>query len=58
MCSWGFNGLEFNVWRIPKVQVSFGVTFHVSCAYKSKLRKLKGSLAERGKVFVAVVATP
>ena len=44
--------------RIPKVQVSFLVTFQVSCAYRSRFRKLKGSFAEVGKVFVAVDATP
>ena len=30
--SCGFSGLELYVSRMPKVQVSFGVTFHVSCA--------------------------
>src|SRR5271163_4395193 len=56
--SCGFNGLEFNVPRMPKVQVSFFVTFQVSCAYTSRFRKLNGWLAEVVKVSDAVDATP
>ena len=43
---------------MPKVHVSFLVTFQVSCAYTSRFRKLKGSFANVGKVSVAVDATP
>ena len=58
MWSCGLSGFELKVSRMPKVKVSFRVAFQVSCAYKSRLRKRNGSFADRGKVWVAVVATP
>src|SRR5271168_228948 len=58
ICSCGFNGLELDVSRIPNVHVSFRVAFQVSCAYRSRFKKLNGSFVAVGKVSVAVEATP
>ena len=43
---------------MPKVQVSFEVSFQVSCAYRSRFRKLNGCESASGKVLDAVEATP